>query len=166
MYFFGYTREVPFFPLTAFYLVLLPSITRFYSQNNIKKAREIITKMFELILIIIAPIAVIIAASAENILTLFYKPSYGAASIALAFQIFGEFFVGIMVVLCMIISSTGKKKANINNFYLIIGCSYNARRYVNKNFRNKWCSFGLIIIWYYIISYFVHFCKQDIWQNL
>lgn len=110
MYFFGYTREVPFFPLTAFYLVLLPSITRFYSQNNIKKAREIITKMFELILIIIAPIAVIIAASAENILTLFYKPSYGAASIALAFQIFGEFFVGIMVVLCMIISSTGKKR--------------------------------------------------------
>ena len=102
--------QAPYFLLTAFYIVLLPVITKYYSQGKQKWAVEVIQDLFAIILTFVIPITVIVSASAEQVLVAFYSAPYAIADTALLLQIFAQTMIGLTAVFCMVVSSTGAKK--------------------------------------------------------
>lgn len=104
--------KVPYFLVSAFYLVALPVVTHYYSEGKIEKAKSSIQNLLTILLAVILPIVVIVAGSSEALLSSFYSPEYAVAGPALTYLIFGVFFLGMMLVFSMTISATGKKKFN------------------------------------------------------
>jgi O-antigen/teichoic acid export membrane protein len=110
--------KVPYFLVAAFYLVILPIVTDYYSQGKLEEAKNTIKNLLTILLAVILPIVTIIGASSETLLSAFYSPEYAVAGPALTYLIFGVFFLGLMLVFSMSISATGKKKIN---FLISIG---------------------------------------------
>ena len=102
--------KVPYYLLSAFFLVVLPVVTRYYVKNAMERAAEVIRDLLTVILAMVLPVVVIISASSRELL-LAYCPdeSYSAASWALSFLLFGTFFLGLTLVFSMIISAVNKK---------------------------------------------------------
>lgn len=101
--------KVSYYLLAAFYIVLLPVVSKQYEKGEMEKARNVIADMVLIITAFIMPISVIIAATSRNLLVSFYNEEYGVASLSLKLLIFNNFLVGMVVVFNMIISITKKK---------------------------------------------------------
>lgn len=101
--------KVSYYLLSAFYIVLLPTISKNYEHNEMDKAKKTISDMLLIICTFILPIATILSATSRSLLVSFYQPDYARADMALSLLVFNNFFVGMIVVLNMIISSTKKK---------------------------------------------------------
>ena len=101
--------KIPYYLLTAFYTVVLPIITGYYIQGNIKEAREKIADVLGLALGFILPVIVIVSAASGHILALFYKPSYRRGENALTFLVFAIAFLGMMLIFSMILSAADRK---------------------------------------------------------
>ncbi len=104
--------QVPYFLLTAIYLVTLPVITKYYNEANLSKVRQVIKDILLLVVVILLPVATIIAGYSGPILTTFYKNEFIFAANSLSILILGTFCLGITIILNMIISSTNQKKFN------------------------------------------------------
>lgn len=102
--------KISYYLLSAFYIVLLPVISKKYINGEIEKAKSTISDLLLLILIFILPISIILAATSGKLLTVFYKPEYAIASNAMSMLTFTNFFMGMVVVFNMIISITAKKR--------------------------------------------------------
>lgn len=113
--------SVTYFLMAAFYLVILPIITRLYSENKLKEARICIQDLLTIILAAVLPVAVIVGASSQCVLSLFYKPEYAVGGWALTFLLFGLFCLGMTLVLNMIISATNKQRFSTIIAVLTIG---------------------------------------------
>lgn len=102
--------KVSYFMLSSFFGIVIPVVTSYYTEGKIYEANETIKSIISLILTFIMPVAVIISASSNWLLTSFYSKEYISASGALSILAVSHFLMGIVVILNMIISSTGKKK--------------------------------------------------------
>lgn len=102
--------QVPYFLLTAIYLVILPVITKYYSEQDIIGANRTLKEIFQIVLLALLPVATIIAGFSKQILVSFYRKEYGMAANSLSILIWGTFFIGMTIIFNMIISSTNKKK--------------------------------------------------------
>ena len=102
--------KVPFYLLSAFFLVVLPVVTRYHADRTTEKASEAIRDLLTIILSVVLPFVVIVSASSHEFLSL-YSPTiaYTAASSALSFLLFGTFSLGLMLVFSMVLSAVEKK---------------------------------------------------------
>lgn len=101
--------KVSYYLLAAFYIVLLPVVSKQYEKKEIEKARNVISDLVLIITAFIMPVGVIMAATSRNLLVSFYNEEYGVAGLALKLLILNNFLVGMVVVFNMIISITKKK---------------------------------------------------------
>lgn len=102
--------KVSYYLLSAVYLVILPTITNFYSQGKFEKAKKTIVALNNAIALFILPVATIISATSGTVLGLFYKPDYANAALATSILVMAQFFIGLFVVINMCISATQSKK--------------------------------------------------------
>lgn len=102
--------KVPYFLLTAFYTVALPVVTGSYVSGEIENARDAVSDLMDLILGLVAPVAVVISAASGHILSVFYRPSYIAGQDALSFLSFAIAFLGMALVFTMVISAADRKR--------------------------------------------------------
>ncbi len=101
--------KVSYYLLQAFYIVLLPVVSKHYEKKEMEQANKTISNMILVIVAFIMPISVIMAATSRDLLTSFYNSEYGVANKALSLLVLNNFAVGMVVVFNMIISTTNKK---------------------------------------------------------
>ena len=102
--------KVSYYLLSAVYLVILPTITNYYSQGKIENAKKTIVALNNAIALFILPVATIICATSGTVLGLFYKPDYVKAATATTILVMAQFFIGLFVVINMCISAAQSKK--------------------------------------------------------
>jgi len=101
---------VTYFLFAGLSLVLLPSISKSLSEKNFIATKSYINKSLRYILILLIPITFIISATAHNLVNLFYSVKFSPAGPALSILIFGSTFLAIFVLLCSVITGSGKPK--------------------------------------------------------
>lgn len=105
--------KITYYLLTAFFLIALPIIVDLYIHNNYKAIKETIKTLFLLILVFILPIPILIIATSEKLLSLFYSREYILAANALRFLSISDFLMGIIVVFNMIVTAMNKRRVSI-----------------------------------------------------
>ncbi len=116
--------KVPYFLLTAAFLVILPVITTLYADNQLLLLQKRITQLLDLITATVLPVVCLIASTAPTLLSVYYKPEYVIAAPALCFLVFGTFFLGVTVVICMILSAMNYKifTSSLAGILLVTDC--------------------------------------------
>lgn len=113
--------KIPYYLLSAFYIVILPVVTQQYTNGFIKEARNTIIVFFVIISTFIIPIIAIICSSADILLVSFYKTEYRVAGTTTCLLIVSNFFAGIFIILGMLVSATQKKLyCNLVAFLIMI----------------------------------------------
>lgn len=102
--------KVSYFILSAFFTIILPIVTRYYTEGKLAEAKKTIETMFMIILSFVMPITMIISASGGALLSSFYSKEYIYAGNTLMVLALSHFFMGLVVMFNMIISSTNRKK--------------------------------------------------------
>lgn len=102
--------KVPYHLLTAFFLVVLPVVSRYRAQGEHKKAAGAIREVISVILALVLPIVAILCGSSSAALQSFYQPEYAMAGPTLSLLALGTFCLGMMMVFCMIVSATGRER--------------------------------------------------------
>lgn len=102
--------KVSYYLLSAVYIVVLPTITKYYYKSEMEKARLTIRMLNDVILIFIFPIVMIVGATTKEMLSLFYKPEYSVAATTATVLMCSQFLIGLFVVINMCISATKEKK--------------------------------------------------------
>lgn len=102
--------KVSYFILSAFFTIILPIVTKYYTENKMEEAKETLRNIFMIIFAFIMPITVVISASSETLLTNFYSSEYSRAGNTLMILAFSHFFMGLLVMFNMIITATNKRK--------------------------------------------------------
>ncbi len=102
--------KVSYFILSAFFTIILPTVTKYYTEKNEIKVKETISNMFSIILIFVMPITMIISASGKSLLSAFYGKEYEYAGTVLTILAISHFFMGLIVMFNMIISATNRRK--------------------------------------------------------
>lgn len=105
--------RIPYFALGAFSVVLFPSISRNLAQKQIEKIRFLIHKSLRLILILLIPGTLLIAATSEQIIHLLYSTAYLPAAPSLSILIFASGFLTVFTVLANILNGAGEPKKSL-----------------------------------------------------
>ncbi|MBN1795972.1 MAG: flippase [Sedimentisphaerales bacterium] len=100
--------RVVYFVFQAFAIVLLPTISKSFKNNDMKLVRQHICESFRYILVFLVPIAAIVCASSKEIISLFYGNDYSPGAASLSVLIFGMSFLALALVLAAIIQGYGK----------------------------------------------------------
>lgn len=103
---------VPYYLISAFYLVILPYIAENHAKGNRKKVKEIIAENFNIIMVFILPITVLICVTAGELLSCFYKPDYYMAGRALSILCIGTFLLSSFAVLNVALNGMNCKKVS------------------------------------------------------
>ncbi|MEK7570953.1 MAG: flippase [Patescibacteria group bacterium] len=102
--------RILYFGTIAFSSVLLPSISHSVQQKLYTKTRETIALALRIILLIIAPITALIAATSKDVLLILYSAAYIPASSALSLLIVSFVFFTLFTLLSTILIAAGKPK--------------------------------------------------------
>ena len=103
--------KIPYFLLTAVFLVVLPVISSLYANHKMDELVKKVSALFDLIFALILPISTIISASSGTLLRTFYnKSEYTKGTVATSLLVFSTFFLGLTIVENMIISAIEHKK--------------------------------------------------------
>lgn len=100
---------VPYYLISAFYLVILPYITENYVKGNLEEVKKIIAKNFNIIFAIVLPITALISVTAPWLLAAFYKPEYYVAGNALSVLCMGTFLLSSFAVFNVVLSGMNQK---------------------------------------------------------
>lgn len=101
---------VPYYLISAFYLVILPYVAENYVKGDIEKIKGIIAKNFNIIFAIVLPITALIAVTAPELLASFYDKDYYVAGNALTILSVGTFLLSSFAVLNVVLSGMNSKK--------------------------------------------------------
>lgn len=101
---------VPYYLVSAFYLVILPYISENHAKGNMQRVKEIIAENFNIIMVFILPIMALISVTAGELLSCFYNPQYYVAKKALSILCAGTFLLSVFAVLNVIINCMGCKR--------------------------------------------------------
>lgn len=105
--------RIPFFALSAFSLVLFPSISRHLAQNQIEKIRSMIHSSLRFILMLLIPGTLLIAVTSGQIIDLLYSAAYLPAAPSLSILIFASGFLTIFTVLANILNGAGSPRISL-----------------------------------------------------
>lgn len=112
---------VPYYLISAFYLVVLPFISEKYAQNKTKEIRDLIKKNLNIIIVFVLPLVVLISCTASELLASFYNNDYYQAGSALSVLVFGTFFLSFYAFLNVILNGMNCKKiSKVLSFMIIL----------------------------------------------
>ncbi len=112
---------VPYYLVSAIYLVILPYVTESYKKRDFKEIAQVLTKNLFYIIIGSLPIVILIAASARTLLTNFYNLNYGAVSPALSLLVFGIFMLSVFVVFTVSLNGMNQQKKSMIITGILLG---------------------------------------------
>ncbi len=113
---------VPYYLVSAVYLVILPFVTESYAKGDSKAAVKMISKNLYYLSIVVLPIVILIAASSETLLGNFYNEQYTVAASSLTILVFGIFFLSLFVVFTVCLNGVNKHKiTNLLSALLVVG---------------------------------------------
>jgi len=92
----------------TFSMVLFPLISKATYQGNSQKTRFYIKNAFRYSLLVLAPLVVLIATTAPQLVSLLYLPKYAVAGVPLAILSLGVGFFSLFIISTTIISGSGK----------------------------------------------------------
>jgi stage V sporulation protein B len=110
-----------YFGLSAIGQILFPSISSYVSAGNLTKARLIIENSFRYLLIILIPIATLMAATTNELIKLLYGQEYSASATPLLILIIGYVFLTIFAMLANALNGAGRAKNSM--LFAAIGLS-------------------------------------------
>lgn len=114
--------KVSYFVLSAFFNIILPTVTRYYTEGNTEKVKYTIRSMFSIIFTFVMPITMIISSSGKVLLSSFYGEKYEYAGNVLAILAVSHFLMGLVVMFNMIISATNHRRfSSILAVAMVIG---------------------------------------------
>ena len=102
--------KVPYHLMTAFFLVVLPVVSRYRAQGEHKKAASAIRAVISVVLALVLPIVAILCGSSSAVLQSFYRLEYAVAGPTLSLLALGVFCLGLLMIFCMIVSATGRER--------------------------------------------------------
>lgn len=115
--------RISFFGLSAFSIVLFPSISRSVGQKNIEKTKDLINRSLRYVLMILLPITLMISATSGNIIKLLYSSSYLPAQESLSILVIGFAFLTIFGVCANILNGAGSPRLSMAIALLSAGLS-------------------------------------------
>jgi stage V sporulation protein B len=99
--------KIPFYAITALASVLFPSIAKSVSQKLEEQTAKLIVGSIRFTLIILLPTILIISATSDQVMELFYSSSYLPGALALSILVIGGGFFTLFTILSTIIASAG-----------------------------------------------------------
>lgn len=101
---------VPYYLISAFYLVILPYVSENYAKGDMKKVKEVISKNFNIITVFILPITALIGITGPQLLSCFYSKEYYQAGNSLTILSAGTFLLSCFAVLNVVLNGMNCKK--------------------------------------------------------
>lgn len=102
--------RVPYFLFYALAIVLFPMLSKASSQNNIEAMQGIVSRVIRLQIFLLAPIAALMIAYAQPLITLFYGQQYGDAVAPFQFLVIGSVFLTLVYIMSYAFSGVGRVK--------------------------------------------------------
>jgi stage V sporulation protein B len=102
--------RMPYYMFSGLALSILPSISHSISQNNAMQTKNQITESLRYMLLILAPIIVLISATAQPLVTLLFSATYRSAAEPLQIVVFGLGFLSFFNILSHIAMGSAKPK--------------------------------------------------------
>jgi O-antigen/teichoic acid export membrane protein len=111
--------RIPFYALSAFSLVLYPSVSARLGKGEIDRAKNITNTALRYLLIILVPVTALIAGTSKQLILLFYGEAYTPASNSLSVLVFGYALLTVFILLANALN--GSNKASQSWIYAGIG---------------------------------------------
>ncbi|MDO4484322.1 MAG: oligosaccharide flippase family protein [Clostridia bacterium] len=105
--------KVTYFILQAFFTILLPTLTRAYSEGRHQDVVDTASLMEQAALALVLPICAMISATGPSLLRCFYGKTYIRAADALGFLSFAHFSIGMTVMYAMMLSAMNDRKFTV-----------------------------------------------------
>jgi O-antigen/teichoic acid export membrane protein len=102
--------RIPYFAFTGAAFVLLPSISRSVSRDQVEQTRELIRRSMRYVLLLLVPSTLLISATSAQILQILYGGDYAPAAESLSLLVVGLGFVTVFGLLSNILSGAGKPR--------------------------------------------------------
>lgn len=114
--------NISFMVFLSLSVTLMPSISKSVSSQNLPLTQKYISESLRYLLLLALPLTVLIAATAKELLTLFYSSAYASAWPLLSILIFGSTFLALFQTLTAVISGSGKPKIEMGIllFFILI----------------------------------------------
>ena len=112
--------NVSFVIFAALPLTLLPSVSKSHAAGDIHLTRKYISHSLRYLLLLLLPIAAIIAATSKELIVLFYSANYIQAAPVLSILIFGSTFLSVFITLSSVIVGIGKPKVQMKLVLLLV----------------------------------------------
>lgn len=100
--------RIPYYLFYALAIFLLPALAKIKSQNDPEEMSRVMTQSLRYAGIILLPTAILIAAYAAPLTTLFFGAKYAAAAPILRILVFGLSFLTIFYLLCSALNGIGQ----------------------------------------------------------
>ncbi len=104
---------VPYYLVSAFYLVILPYVSEKWSKGDIGGVAELVKKNCNILYMLVLPIVVLISLTAEPLLVSFYDKDYAQGGAALSLLCFGTFLLSFYAMLSVVLNGINKKRFSI-----------------------------------------------------
>ncbi len=104
---------VPYYLVSAFYLVILPYVAEKWAAGDKEGVRELIKKNCHILYMFVLPIVVLISLTAAPLLASFYSEEYREAGSALSILCFGTFLLSFYAMLSVVLNGIEKKRFSI-----------------------------------------------------
>ena len=112
--------RVPFHILSALGFALFPAISGSTSINNVKQTENYIAGSMRYLLMFLIPIILLVSATSESLVSLFYSSAYSAASSSLSILVFGLGFFTILSIMTTIITASGRPRVSMLIVFVLV----------------------------------------------
>jgi stage V sporulation protein B len=113
--------RIPYVGLSAFSIILLPSISRSVSNKNMHtRTKIIIEESFRYIMMLILPVTLLISAKSAEIIEILFSREYLPASESLSILIFGYAALGVYTALANILIGAGRPLVSLATSILCV----------------------------------------------
>lgn len=112
--------KAPYFLFLAFSVTVLPMVAKALSENDIEKARGLVTKNLSRLLFLSIPSAAMVLATSEKLLDFVYPHAFTVASVPLGILIFSMSALAVLYFLATIITANGKPAISMMIVFLCI----------------------------------------------
>jgi len=102
--------RIPYYLFYALAIVLLPTISKTTSQNDIKETRKVVRQSLRLMLLLLPPIIILMSVFSAPIIKLFYGSPYSASAYPMSILAIGVGFLTVFYIMSFAVNGAGKVK--------------------------------------------------------
>lgn len=102
--------RIPYYLFYALAIVLLPTISKTTSQNNIEETKKVVSQSLRLMLLLLPPIIILMSVFSVPIIKLFYGAPYLASAYPMSILAVGVGFLTVFYIMSFAVNGAGKVK--------------------------------------------------------